>query len=328
MNNLARNLLGVFIGLSIFAGSVLAFVPAYADVWVNGYYRSNGTYVQGHYRSSPDGNPYNNWSYPGNTNPYTGVTATGNPNTYLNNYYGSLGSSGSSYSSGYTSSYLSTPSCPSMSTYDSLSGSCKCYSGYVVKNGSCVLGNSVCHDEMGIMSSYDSLTKTCSCDYGYVLNSSGTCVYKSSTSYSTYSPTSYASAYSSLVSTCPANSHESSTDSTKCQCNSGYMVNAASTACIPVPVKTDDQMCAEANNNDANVIWDGTRTADGRGNCKCKIGTWNGSSCAIAQTQTASAGSALPDDAKQKLIAALQEQVKALLAQLAELQAKQAGNTN
>ena len=25
-----------------------------ADVWVDGYFRSDGTYVQGHYRSSPD----------------------------------------------------------------------------------------------------------------------------------------------------------------------------------------------------------------------------------------------------------------------------------
>lgn len=57
-----------------------------ADVWVNGYTRSNGTYVQGHYRSSPDSSPYNNYSYPGNTNPYTGATATGNPSTYLKNY--------------------------------------------------------------------------------------------------------------------------------------------------------------------------------------------------------------------------------------------------
>jgi len=58
-----------------------------AQVKVRGYYRKNGTYVQPHYRSNPDGNPYNNWSYPGNANPYTGKTATGNPDTYLNNYY-------------------------------------------------------------------------------------------------------------------------------------------------------------------------------------------------------------------------------------------------
>ncbi len=56
------------------------------DVWVNGYYR-NGTYVKGHWRSAPDGNPYNNWSFPGNINPYTGRIATGNPETYLKNYY-------------------------------------------------------------------------------------------------------------------------------------------------------------------------------------------------------------------------------------------------
>ncbi|WP_143104026.1 SH3 domain-containing protein [Thermoflavifilum thermophilum] len=58
-----------------------------SDVWVDGYYKSDGTYVPGHFRSNPDGNPYNNWSYPGNTNPYTGKTATGNPDTYLKNYY-------------------------------------------------------------------------------------------------------------------------------------------------------------------------------------------------------------------------------------------------
>jgi len=56
-----------------------------ADVRVSGYYR-NGTYVQGHWRSAPDGNPYNNWSFPGNINPYTGRIATGNPETYLKNY--------------------------------------------------------------------------------------------------------------------------------------------------------------------------------------------------------------------------------------------------
>jgi len=31
--------------------------------WVNGYYRSNGTYVQGYYRSNPNGLRYDNYSY-------------------------------------------------------------------------------------------------------------------------------------------------------------------------------------------------------------------------------------------------------------------------
>lgn len=58
-----------------------------AAVRVKGYYRKDGTYVRPHYRSNPDGNPYNNWSFPGNTNPYTGITAPGDPDTYLKNYY-------------------------------------------------------------------------------------------------------------------------------------------------------------------------------------------------------------------------------------------------
>jgi hypothetical protein len=35
---------------------------AFADVYVNGYYRKDGTYVSPHVRSNPDGNPYNNYS--------------------------------------------------------------------------------------------------------------------------------------------------------------------------------------------------------------------------------------------------------------------------
>ncbi len=80
-----------------------------SQVKVKGYYRKDGTYVQPHYRSNPDGNPYNNWSYPGNTNPYTGKTATGNESTYLDNYYQNNNkSSNSNYSgSSYNSSYYS-----------------------------------------------------------------------------------------------------------------------------------------------------------------------------------------------------------------------------
>lgn len=42
------------------------------DVYVNGYYRKDGTYVQGHYRSRPNGYKDDNYSYRGNVNPYTG----------------------------------------------------------------------------------------------------------------------------------------------------------------------------------------------------------------------------------------------------------------
>jgi len=86
--------------------------PSTSDVWVDGYYRSDGTYVTGHYRSAPNGNPYDNFSFPGNTNPYTGKTATGNPDTYLKNYYGN---SSSTYGTTYyvSSNSLNVRSGPS-----------------------------------------------------------------------------------------------------------------------------------------------------------------------------------------------------------------------
>ena len=46
------------------------------DVNVNGYYRSNGTYVQPHHRSSPNNTTSDNYSHKGNTNPYTGASGT------------------------------------------------------------------------------------------------------------------------------------------------------------------------------------------------------------------------------------------------------------
>ncbi|PPK77291.1 hypothetical protein B0F87_102403 [Methylobacter tundripaludum] len=58
----------------LFANAVVA------DEYVNGYIRSNGTYVEPHYRSSPDSSTYNNYSTQGNTNPYTGTQGTISPN--------------------------------------------------------------------------------------------------------------------------------------------------------------------------------------------------------------------------------------------------------
>jgi len=45
---------------------------AHADNYVNGYYRKDGTYVQGHYKTPSDNYFYNNYSSQGNYNPYTG----------------------------------------------------------------------------------------------------------------------------------------------------------------------------------------------------------------------------------------------------------------
>jgi hypothetical protein len=55
------------------------YQPASGPVWVNGYYRQDGTYVPGHYRTRPDGDPSNNWSNQPNVNPYTGKPGTHQP---------------------------------------------------------------------------------------------------------------------------------------------------------------------------------------------------------------------------------------------------------
>lgn len=64
------------------------------DVSVRGYTRSNGTYVQSHHRSAPDGIRSNNWSHYGNVNPYTGKVGTNRDGDYGYRYYGGYSSGG------------------------------------------------------------------------------------------------------------------------------------------------------------------------------------------------------------------------------------------
>jgi hypothetical protein len=49
--------------------ATLAFA---GSTYVNGYVKRDGTYVQGHYKSTPDSSYNNNYSTQGNYNPYTG----------------------------------------------------------------------------------------------------------------------------------------------------------------------------------------------------------------------------------------------------------------
>ena len=69
---------------------------AYAG-WVNGYTRKDGTYVSGYNRSDPNNTVTDNYSYKGNTNPYTGEQGT---NYYRDNptsqYYGTGSNANSS----------------------------------------------------------------------------------------------------------------------------------------------------------------------------------------------------------------------------------------
>ena len=66
----------------IFFLTLVTSIISFADVFVNGYYRGDGTYVQPHYRSSPNSTVTDNFSYFGHTNPYTGAIGT---NKYYDN---------------------------------------------------------------------------------------------------------------------------------------------------------------------------------------------------------------------------------------------------
>ena len=80
-----------------------------AQVYVKGYTKSNGTYVEPHYRSSPDSTPLNNYSTKGNINPYTGKAGTQNP--YGSSYGSPSSSYGSTYSSNSSTSQPKSSSC-------------------------------------------------------------------------------------------------------------------------------------------------------------------------------------------------------------------------
>src|SRR5689334_6919142 len=79
--------------------SLYGITHAQGYTYVNPTYRSNGSYVEGHYRTNPNNTRNDNWSTVGNTNPFTGQAGTKPRDSYNSSYY----SNGSS-------SYYSTPS--------------------------------------------------------------------------------------------------------------------------------------------------------------------------------------------------------------------------
>ena len=78
--------------------ALLVAGSAVADEYVQGYVKSNGTYVQPHMRSSPNSVKFDNYSSHGNSNPYTGQKGHDrneftNPPVYNTNQYGNNNSS-------------------------------------------------------------------------------------------------------------------------------------------------------------------------------------------------------------------------------------------
>ncbi|OYU83011.1 MAG: hypothetical protein CFE24_13205 [Flavobacterium sp. BFFFF2] len=108
--------------LFLFIALFFAAAQSYAQspVYVSGYTRSNGTYVEGHYRTAPNYTRNDNYSTVGNVNPYTGTYGTKPRDGY---YVAPTGYSTSTYStpsyssSSYSTSTYSTPSYYSTPTY-------------------------------------------------------------------------------------------------------------------------------------------------------------------------------------------------------------------
>lgn len=67
-----------FVLIFTFALTVVTPVEAYS-YRVKGYTRSNGTYVQPYYRTSPNYTKWDNYSTRWNYNPYSGRYGTRNP---------------------------------------------------------------------------------------------------------------------------------------------------------------------------------------------------------------------------------------------------------
>lgn len=65
--------------LALLSLCLISTLAVAGDVYNQGYTRKDGTYVQPHYQTAPDRNPYNNYSTQGNTNPYTGREGTRDP---------------------------------------------------------------------------------------------------------------------------------------------------------------------------------------------------------------------------------------------------------
>ena len=65
-----------FSNQSVVTGSSYSFPSTSSTTTVRGYHKSNGTYVQGHTRTSPNSTNWDNYSTMGNSNPYTGSTGT------------------------------------------------------------------------------------------------------------------------------------------------------------------------------------------------------------------------------------------------------------
>ncbi len=148
--------------------------------------------------------------------------------------------------------YTPPPSCPLFSYYDSLSDSCKCYSGYVASGDKCISQNEWCQNQFGFNSRYDILSDSCECSYGYVFEDNK-CVSGELHCSNRYG---YNSSYDSL--------------SESCKCRYGYVFNKSGNRCI-----SEDDWCQEE-------FGYGSEYDSLEDNCVCSSGyKFDGDECVI-----------------------------------------------
>ena len=75
----------------LIAIAVLLSFNAFADTYVRGYTKQNGTYVEPHYRTEPNHTILDNWSTKGNINPYTGKEGWVEPYEKYSYFIGGIG---------------------------------------------------------------------------------------------------------------------------------------------------------------------------------------------------------------------------------------------
>ena len=68
-------------------GMLIASIASAQSVYVKPYVKSDGTFVEGGYRSAPNGTTHDNYSSKGNFNPYTGKTVSVEPDDSKSSTY-------------------------------------------------------------------------------------------------------------------------------------------------------------------------------------------------------------------------------------------------
>ena len=153
-----------------------------------------------------------------------------------------------------------TPTCPLFSSYNSLSGSCECYSGYISSGGQCISEDQNCKNQFGYNSRYNSLYNKCECSYGYVVDTSGKCASGNSICWNKYG---YNSKFNSLNNTC--------------ECRYGYVFNQSGNKCV-----SEDEACKEQFGYGAKATISGDK-------CECRSGyIWEGNNCVLETSDTIS----------------------------------------